>query len=184
MWSKNHLEPYIDFVKPFYAGKDSVHDFRHIERIISRLTPLSEGIAQSIRTDRLFFLACFHGLGKQLSGNPEFCTQVRIFLNSLDWSKEDIEEAFQSLFRHLSNPQSIEEKIDHEANCVETLGAFGIAKAFTTGGAKGQSIEETVNIFEHQHLDKVVFQTPAGKQLAGERKTYTKEFLRRLRDEW
>jgi len=86
MWSKDHIEPYIDFIKPFYEGKDSVHDFRHIDRIIGRLTPLSTGIMQSIRIDRLYFLVCFHGLGKQLSGNPEFCTRVRILLNSLGWS--------------------------------------------------------------------------------------------------
>jgi hypothetical protein len=32
------------------------------------------------------------------------------------------------------------------------LGAFGIAKAFITGGAKGQSIEDTISIFENQYL--------------------------------
>jgi uncharacterized protein len=64
------------------------------------------------------------------------------------------------------------------------LGAFGIAKAFTTGGAKGQSIEETASIFEQQYLDKVIFQTPVGKQMADERKNYTKEFLMRLHTEW
>lgn len=66
----------------------------------------------------------------------------------------------------------------------QILGAFGIAKAFMTGGTKGQSLEETADIFEHQYLDKVIFQTPAGKQLAEERKNYTKEFLVRLRNEW
>ena len=184
MESKDPIEVYIEFVRPFYEGRDSVHDFRHIQRIIARLKTLSTGLGQPIRTDRLFFLACFHGLGKQLSGDPEFGTRVRVFLRGLGWSEQDIEAAFQSLSRHLSDPQSNEEKIVHDANYVETLGAFGIAKAFTTGGARGQSLEETADIFEHQYLDKVVFQTPAGKQWAAERKSYAKEFLDRLRNEW
>ena len=35
----------------------------------------------------------------------------------------------------------------HDANYVEVLGAFGIAKAFTKGGAERQSYEETIAIF-------------------------------------
>jgi hypothetical protein len=81
----------------------------------------------------------------------------------LGWSNEDIDEVFQSLIRHPCNPQSFDEKIVHVANYVETLGAFGIIKAFLTGGAKGQSIEETISIFEKQYLDKVVFQALAEK---------------------
>ena len=84
----------------------------------------------------------------------------------------------------MTNPQSIEEKIVRDANYIEVLGALGIAKAFTTSGANGQAIEETADIFEHQHLDKVIFQTPAGKRLADEGKRCTKEFLARLRNEW
>jgi hypothetical protein len=126
----------LDFVKPFYKGKDSAHEFQHIERIINRLTPLSEGIPESIRQDRLFFLVCFHGLGKKLAGDGDFDLKTRDFLKSLGWTKENIEKAFQSLRQHLSNPRSIEEKVVHNANYVKTLGVFGIAKAFTTGGAK------------------------------------------------
>jgi uncharacterized protein len=184
VWSKDQIEPYRDFVKPYYAVKDPAHDLRHIERIILRLTIFLENTSQEIHPEKLYFLACFHGLGNQLSGSEDFSSQVRMFLKSLDWTTDEIEEGFQSLYRHLSNPQSLEEKIVHDANYVETLGAFGIAKAFTTGGAKGQSLEETADRFEHQYLDKVIFHTAVGKRLAEERKHYTKEFLARLRNEW
>ena len=183
MWSKDQIEPYRDFAKPYYELKDPAHDFRHIERIIKRLTMLSENLSQEIHLEKLYFLACFHGLGKQLLSNKDFNTQVRMFLEGLDWTAKEIEEIFRSLYRHLTNPQSIEEKIVHDANYIEILGAFGIAKAFTTGEAKGQSLEETADIFEHQYLDKVVFQTPVGKRLADERKNYAREYLVRLRKE-
>lgn len=184
MPSKDQIEPYRDFVKPYYEEKDPAHDFRHIEKIINRLTMLSEGISQEIHPEKLYFLACFHGLGKQLSSNKDFNDRVQTFLESLGWTIENIEEAFQSLYCHLTNPRSVEEKIVHDANYIEILGAFGIAKAFITGGAKGQTIEETAHTFEYQYLDKVIFQTPVGKRLADERKEYTKEFLIRLQNEW
>ena len=73
--------------------------------------------------------------------------------------------------------------IVHDANYIELLGAFGIAKAFTTGGARRQTYEETANIFEYQYLDKVAFLTPRGKQIAREKRAYTKGFLKQLRSE-
>lgn len=109
---------------------------------------------------------------------------MRGFLGELGWEEREIDDAFDSLRRHLVNPQTPEEKIVHDANFVELLGAFGIAKAFTVGGEFGQSYEETVDIFESRYLDKVVFRTPVGQRIAREERAYTKDFLNRLRNEW
>jgi len=182
--NRYQLEPYRDFAQPFYAGRDPAHNFRHIERILARLSRLSEGLEPAPCLDRLYFLACFHGLGKRLNAEPLLIEQVRDFLAGLACSETEIDDLLQSLNRHLSNPQTLEEKIVYDANYLEILGAFGIAKAFTTGGSRGQLIEETVDIFEHQYLDKVEFQTPAGKRLADEGRAYAKAFLQRLRAEW
>ena len=181
--NKYQVEPYQDFVRPYYIAKDAAHNFRHIERILGRLSVLSEGLEQAPCLDRLYFLACFHGLGKQLSADRLFTEQVKSFLRNLTWSDAEVDDVLQSLERHLSNPQTVEEKIVHDANYLEILGAFGIAKAFTTGGAHGQLIEESAKIFEHQYLDKVEFQTLTGKRLAKEGREYAKEFLKRLQIE-
>jgi uncharacterized protein len=182
--NKFQVEPYKDFVHPYYADKDAAHNFRHIERILGCLSALSEGMEHAPRLDRLYFLACFHGLGKRLSADRAFCEQVKVFLRNLGWSEPKIEESLQSLARHLAQPQTVEEKIVHDANYIELLGALGIAKAFTTGGVRGQLIEESAYIFEYQYLNKVEFQTPTGKRLAEEGRVYTKNFLKRLRTEW
>ena len=98
-------------------------------------------------------------------------------MQDLEWTEIEIEQAFQSLERHLEDPQIIEEKIVHDANYLELLGAFGIAKAFTTGGARKQSYEQTADIFEYRYLDKVEFLTSVGKRIAKEKRTYTIAFL-------
>lgn len=182
--NQDQVEVYKKFVLPHYVGKDAAHNFRHIERILARLSILSEGIEPSPNIESLYFLACFHGLGKRLNSDRAFAEEVKAFLLGLGWSESKIEEGFESLTRHLAQPQKIEEKIVHDANYLELLGAFGIAKAFTTGGARGQLIEESADIFEHQYLDKVEFQTPTGKRLAQEGREYAKAFLKRLQTEW
>ncbi len=105
------------------------------------------------------------------------------FLEGLGWEQEDIEAILSSLLTHLKNPRTPEEVVVvHDANYFEVAGPFGIAKAFSVGGARGQTYKQSVDIFEG-NLDRVVFRTPAGKRLSKIRKAYAKEFLRKLRDE-
>lgn len=181
---RNELEPYRQFARPFYAGKDPAHDFSHIERILSRLDLFSQGLADIPRPDRLYFLACFHGLWRRLCQDESFLSQVRGFLINLGWTEEAMVEVFQSLAHHTTRPQSVEEQIVHDADQIESLGALGIAKTFATGGARGQTILETANYFEHRILPRSVFYTPAGKRLAEERCAYTLAFLSSLRAEF
>ncbi len=181
--SRYQLAPYKEFSRPFYVDKDSAHDFSHIEKILDRLSTLSKGIRHPPRPDHLYFLACFHGLDKRLGTDHSFCDQVTSFLRGLAWTETEIEEIFLSLSRHLTDPKTVEEEIIHDANYIELLGALGIAKAFTTGGARGQSIEKSAEIFEHQFLDRIEFRTPMGKRLAEDGRTYAKLFLRRLWEE-
>ena len=39
------VEPYKRFAQNYYIDRDTAHDFRHIERIISRLDYLSQDVA-------------------------------------------------------------------------------------------------------------------------------------------
>ncbi|MCE5217142.1 hypothetical protein LLH03_08925 [bacterium] len=177
---RSQAQPYLDFVCREYGHKDRAHDFHHIERIVSRLPMLSEGL--SPQWDRLYFLACFHGLHARIQNEEAFRERVEAFLGSLGW--QDTADLLASLARHLRAPVTVEEQIVHDANYLQLLGAFGVAKAFLTGGALGQSFEETADIFEHQYLDRVEFLTPVGRRMAADSRAYTKDFLRRLREEW
>jgi hypothetical protein len=181
--TRDRLEAYLEFVRPRHGERDAAHDFRHIERIVARLEVLSEGVEPAPRRERLYFLACFHGLAGRMKSDEALRGETEAFLGGLGWSKEEIREGFDALDRHLKDPQTVEEEIVHDANFVELLGAFGIAKAFTVGGARGQSYEETADIFEHRYLEAVEFRTPAGRRLAEEGREYAREFLRRLRCE-
>ena len=180
---KSQLKPYADFARPYYGAKDQTHDFRHIERMIGRLSMLSDGL-EGVRPHFLHFLTAFHGLWPFWNDDPQFRARAVSFLQELGWLEAEIEEAAIYLERHLTNPQTVEEKVVHDANYMELLGAFGIAKAFTVGGSLGQTYEETAEIFENRYLNMVKFCTPVGKRVAGEGIAYAKAFLARLKSEW
>ncbi len=183
MVNRDSVDPYLQFVEPFYVGKDAAHDFRHIQRIVGRLAALAEDVMPAPRSDVMYFLASFHGLVDLIASSPDFSDRAHDFLRQLGWPEQEVGDGFRRLQRHLKSPLTVEEQIVHDANYVELLGAFGIAKAFTKGGAEGQAYEETADIFEHQFLDTVEFKTPVGKQMAAEQRACTKEFLARLRAE-
>jgi hypothetical protein len=182
MTEMNNILPYREFVRPLYSDKDTGHDFRHIERIIARLDELSDELTRVPAPHKLNFLACFHGLGSRIQNEPELRDKTVAFLRNLGWEQEDIDAIFSSLLSHLTAPRTQEEMVVHDANYFELAGPFGIAKAFTVGGARGQTYEQTAEIFEG-NLDRAVFRTPAGKRLSEHRKAYAKDFLQRLRKE-
>ena len=130
----------------------------------------------------LHFLACFHGLGNLIAQDQDLDHQVCELLARLGWADPEIEEAHLLLQRHCVDPQTSEERVVHDANYVEVVGAFGIAKAFTMGGAQRQSYEETAAIFQ-RNLHRVEFRTPRGQAIAQEGRSYAESFLDRLRDE-
>jgi hypothetical protein len=175
-------DPYATFALPLYGARDSAHDAAHIRRIIGRLDELSRGIDPPPRPRLLSFLAAFHGLADRMRRDDALHTETESLLRSLSWSSAQIEEGLAALDRHCTDPVTSEEKVVHDANFVELLGAFGVAKAFTRGGADGQSYEETLAIFE-RNLRRVRFRTPRGRELAEEGLRYGEEFIARLRQE-
>ncbi|GAA1119233.1 hypothetical protein [Kitasatospora arboriphila] len=166
-------EPYVSQAEPYYATKDPAHDFTHIRRILARLELLRDG--EEHRLDLLYFLACYHGLVPCLD-HAGFREDTAAFLGSLGWQPGEISQAFVGLRRHLDGPALIEEQLVHDANYLEAVGAFGIAKAFTTGGARGQHYEETIERARY-FIDRPVFRTPAGRRMAAARRAYAHAFL-------
>ena len=182
MFRKNDIKPYLEAARPHYGGKDPGHDFRHILRIADRLEALSRGLTPPPVICRLNFLCAFHGLGGMIKSRPQLRDQVSAFLIDLGWQEDEISFAYDQLDTHLSDPQTSEQKIVHDANFFEVTGAFGIAKAFTVGGVYGQTYEETLAIFQ-ANLDKLAFKTPFGRNVYARRIAITRDFIENLKSD-
>lgn len=174
------IDRYCDFARPAYADRDPGHDFDHISRIIDRLPALADGLEPPPVPHRLHFLAAFHGLSGKIAGDPDFRRRTERFLTDLGWPQAEITASFAALARHVSDPQTAEERMVHDANLFEVTGPFGIAKAFTVGGARGQRYAQTLDIFA-ANLAALRFRTPAGRALYEPRKAYAAAFIEELR---
>ncbi|MDP4145309.1 MAG: hypothetical protein Q8936_12635 [Bacillota bacterium] len=179
---KESIDTYLKFVEPYYDDKEPGYNFSHIERITSRLEMLSQGAEEHINYSLLNFIACFHGLTDKISEDLNFKEATIGFLRDLGWTENEIDNGLILLDRHLKDPRLIEEKIVHDANYMDLLGPLGIAKAFTTGGARGQCIQESADIFEYEYLDTIEFKTTNGQKLSFGGRQYAKEFLKELRE--
>lgn len=179
---KKNLELYKQFARPHYLHKKPPHNFAHIERILAQMEFLTQGLPEP-RCHRLYFLACFHGLDGRLQADGRFREAIRAFLLWLEWDEEEIEEIFVCLQRHLKNPQSVEEKLVHDADSLERLGAWAIAESFTAGGTREQSVEETIQNLMRSQQTEIDFHTPAGRHLAAKRQRFMRTFLEELRAE-
>ena len=174
------IDRYCDFARPAYADRDPGHGFDHIRRIIDRLPALGDGLDPPPVPHRLNFLAAFHGLSSTIARDLDFRGRTVRFLAGLGWPEGEITASFAALARHLSDPQTAEERMVHDANFFEVTGPFGIAKAFTVGGARGQRYEQTLEIFA-ANLEALRFRTPAGRALYEPRKAYAAAFIEDLR---
>ena len=140
------------FVKPLYKKKDSMHNFKHILKI-KRKIPYLKKDYKKINNDKLNFLTYFHGLKK-------FVNKNRKEILELGYNREYI----KTLNRHIKNPKTVEEKIVSDANSLESVGKFGIKKAFAVGKKQKRTKKETI-IFIKRNIKKIKFYTKKGKTL-------------------
>ncbi|KAJ9640766.1 hypothetical protein H2204_003055 [Knufia peltigerae] len=111
----------------------------------------------------------------------DYAEQMRVLVEGVSYSSE------------VKNPQRVldllevlpELAIVQDADRLDAIGAIGIGRCFTFGGAKGaRSLEDSIEHF-HDKLLKLesMMKTPAGKQLAAERSRRIREFVDWWKDE-
>lgn len=154
------------FVIPLYADKDSMHNFNHILRIRERVD-LYKASCGHVDENKLTFLLNFHGLIPYVKDHEE--EVVRMGFPS-EW--------LEALYRHITNPVSIEEQLVSDANAWETVGEFGIRKSLQVGKERGRSLKETLD-FMRENIKRVVFYTEPGKHYGEPGIEVVENFLRK-----
>jgi len=154
-----------EFVKPLYAYKDSMHNFKHILRIKKRVN-LYKKDHTKINETKLTFLVYFHGLKKYVEEHEQEVIGMGF---PEDW--------INALYRHTKNPKSIEEKLVSDANLWEAVGKYGIRKAMQVGKERNQTMKQTLKIMQ-DNISKVKFYTKKGKEFGNPGIKIIKEFLK------
>lgn len=204
----------INFVKQKLNGAEAGHDWFHVERVwkIARQIQQQEGGDLQI----IELAALLHDIAdpKFHNGDEELALRIsRQFLNDKDLPENVIDEVLFIIknisFKNRSETQAqelpLELKIVQDADCLDAIGAIGIARTFNFGGFKNNlmyhpdvppktwmSKEEykksegtTINHFyEKLLLLKDLMNTKTAKKMAEKRHDFMLLFLEEFYREW
>lgn len=207
----------IAFVQKELANERTGHDFYHGERVANlglKLLLHDHPDASQLTQDIVFAAGLVHDtIDEKVCADPAGeLEKVKKMLEDAELAAEGREEVVFTI-THMSFSKNIGHHYQlplagqyvQDADRLESLGAIGIARAFTYGGKHGNLIydpkikpvkltdhdqyrqheETTINHFYEKlfHL-AALMNTPAAKAEAEERTDYMKEFVARFMAEW
>lgn len=205
----NPIEQCEQLVKEVYMHFDASHDFQHIERVRKNAFEIA-AIEPTANREIIELAVLLHDVSDpKYAQDKDKQEEDRIIeaLNLPDEKITQIKEIIQSISFNGGNEfeaKTIEAKIARDADRLDAIGAVGIARTFSYGGAKGRklydaaetpranmSIEEyrqnetasVTHFYEKLLLLADSMVTEKGKQLAKERHAFMELFLHQLRKE-
>ena len=209
----------IDFTKKQLEGETTGHDFYHGQRVAHLAKKLYLNDYSNAHNDSRVVAIIETGsylhdtIDEKVCDNPEqVIAKIKKLLLEIGFSELEIADILFSI-QHLSFSKNIEQRYHlpmtgqyvQDADRLESLGAIGIARAFTYGGKHGNKIydpkikpvklvshdqyraheETTINHFYEKlfHLTDLM-NTPGGKKEAERRTAYMQDFIDEFLDEW
>ncbi len=155
---RNKIEEVKKFAeRHLIYGSDPAHNIEHIMRVYNLAIKLAQG--EKVDLDVIKIAVLLHDIGgikerKDSSGKTDHAVEsarlAKPFLIKLNLSKNKIEHILNCIISHRyrseEKPKTLEAKIVFDADKLETLGAIGIARAFTWIGKNNAHIYKKVNI--------------------------------------
>lgn len=209
----NNIDKTIEFVKDFFSGESTGHDWWHTERVLKNARTIAEK-----EGGNLFIIemaALLHDVDdyKFSSVDEEKeKSKARKWLSNLGIEPEVIEKIIDAIhavsFKGGKNsylPTTLEAKVVQDADRLDALGAIGIARCFAYGGAKGKAIyDPTLKAVDYQTFEaykdskstsinhfyekvlllKDIINTETGKKIAEKRHKFMTDFLDEFYKEW
>ena len=213
MEQSEFVDQTANFVRDTLAGESSGHDWWHVYRVWR----MARQIALAEKADLLVveLAALLHDIADWKAHDGDVAagpTKAMTWLRELDVDTETAEHVCQ-IVRHISfkgagtdEPElSLEGQVVQDADRLDAMGAIGIARAFSYGGAKGRVIHDpnidpethsnatdylksqgpSINHFyEKLLLLKDRMNTRVGRMLAQKRHLVMEEYLERFFAEW
>ncbi|KAL6699149.1 hypothetical protein J3F84DRAFT_365061 [Trichoderma pleuroticola] len=184
-----------DYIKVYMANYDPSHDYSHIKRVVHLAQTIQ---AQVPNTDRdiVTLAALMHDVGdrKYLKPGEDASRMIFTALTSLGASEELAEKiqticlgvSYSSEIKDLARVRDLIEQhpelaVVQDADRLDAIGAVGIGRVFTFGGAKGRDLGDSIGHFEEKLLKlETMMKTDVGRAMARERT----ERLRLMQEWW
>ncbi len=191
------------------AGGDAAHDLAHVERVVRNARTLAA--VEGARLEVVLPAAWLHDCVTVPKDSPQragasrlAAAQAETWLREWGWPAELLPDIAHAIEAHSFSagiaPRTIEAKVVQDADRLDALGAVGLARCLMLGGAMGRPLYVADDPFCEQrpaddgaacvdHFYKKLLklegtmQTEGGKEEAGRRTEFLREFLGELKRE-
>lgn len=180
-------------VKSRLAAEGSGHDFSHVARVVSNAEKILRAHPEAQR-EVVIAAALLHDVADHKLVAPEQQAQtLEMMRRWLEEAGATAEQADTVLHictnlsfstRETNLPLPIEGLIVQDADRLDAIGAIGVARAFTFGGARGREIyregskTDTISHFYEKLLSvKDLMNTRQGRRMARQRHKFLEAFL-------
>lgn len=168
----------VEFVKPYYADKDIMHNMWHIELVEKMVEKIVEAGDYCVDSESLCLATYFHGF---IYRNEDTIVQ---WLRDNGYCDEKIRKVIQVAWESQRKeiPETLEGKILHDAHVLEGGKTYLVVKTLITGSVRGQSLTETLGYMERNVLDKNVCYLPETIPMCEEMNSFARDFYETLRE--
>ncbi|MBQ7006144.1 MAG: hypothetical protein IJN68_06920 [Clostridia bacterium] len=168
----------LEFVSPYYADKDIMHNMWHIElvrKMVDRILSVSN---YNVDEECLTLATYFHGF---IYSDEK---RIKKWLISQGYDKKMIAKTIKIAWESQRSevPETIEGKILHDAHILEGGKTYVIVKTLITGSVRGQSLVDTLNYMERNVLNKNSCYLHETIPLCDEMNNYTNNFFADLKE--
>lgn len=168
----------LKFVKPYYADKDIMHNWWHIELVQKMIDRILAKSDYEVDEECLKLATYFHGF---IYSDEK---KIRQWMHKHSYSDEMISKTVKIAWesQRSETPETIEGKILHDAHVLECGKTYQVVKTLITGSVRGQSLVDTLKYMEKNVLNTNKCYLPETIPLCEEMNRYTNDFFADLKD--
>lgn len=168
----------LKFVKPYYADKDIMHNWWHIELVQKMIDRILAKSDYEVDEECLKLATYFHGF---IYSDEK---KIRQWMHKHSYSDEMISKTVKIAWesQRSETPETIEGKILHDAHVLEGGKTYQVVKTLITGSVRGQSLVDTLKYMEKNVLNTNKCYLPETIPLCEEMNRYTNDFFADLKD--
>ncbi len=204
-----NLQKLEKIVKKRLEQNDPAHDYDHIMRVLKNAKKIAK--KEDVNLDVIVAAVLLHDIVSYPKSDPrsknsstESAEKSRKILRNYNFTPDEINTVADAIKDHSFSrgviPSTLEGKILQDADRLDALGAIGIARTFSVGGAENRPFYYNKDPFCKKHspddkswtldhfykkllrLEKTM-NTKTGREEAGKRIKIMKKFLKKLEKE-
>ena len=169
----------LDFIRPYYADKDIMHDLWHIKLMLKSVNHVISLGNYEIDRECLLLATYFHGFVYRDEQTIRSWMQTHGY--NAEYIGKVINVALES--QRPEVPKTLEGKILHDTHVLEGGRTYLIVKTLITGSVRGQSLVQTMDYMRDHVLETNQCYLPETIPLCEEMNRFTEAFYQELAED-